>query len=396
VLDKRQHGLTRYLVGATTARLGDEMTGPAVLLLALTVSSTANTGPALVAALTAASAIGGPLLGALLDRSPRPGRLMGGALIGTAVGIATVGLLLGRVPLTMVLAVGLLAGLLRPAVSGGWSSRLTFVVDDRRLPRATSWDGATFDLAAFLGPVLVGVLVLVLDPAFAMAAAALLITAAVPSAWMLNGASAGGPRRTPLVADLRAAARAIMQIAPLRRATSVSVISYVGFGILGTSLPLLSLDVLGSADYAPLLAAGLAAGGLLANLVISFRRTVLPADRLLLITVCLLCCSMALGAIAVVGEGGSATLLLITAVLITGAADGPQLVAVLRIRHREAPVALRGQIFTTAASLKITGYACGAAVSGPLAGWSLPAALLVASGCQLVAVGCYLAQRATR
>jgi hypothetical protein len=187
-----------------------------------------------------------------------------------------------------------------------------------------------------------------------------------------------------------------VRIVPLRRATSVSVISYLGFGILGTSLPLLSLDVLGVVDYAPLLAAGLAASGLLANLMIGLCRAALPADRLLLITVCLLCCSMALFAIAALSEGGSAMLLLIAAVLITGAADGPQLVAVLRIRHREAPAALRGQIFTTAASLKITGYACGAAVSGPLAGWSLPAALLVASGCQLLAVGCYLGHRATR
>lgn len=44
------------------------------------------------------------------------------------------------------------------------------------------------------------------------------------------------------------------------------------------------------------------------------------------------------------------------------------LISDLAIRHREAPQRMRGQIFTTGASLKITGFALGAAVAGPLAG----------------------------
>lgn len=54
------------------------------------------------------------------------------------------------------------------------------------------------------------------------------------------------------------------------------------------------------------------------------------------------------------------------------------LISDLAIRHREAPQRMRGQIFTTGASLKITGFALGAAVAGPLAVRSLPVAALAA------------------
>lgn len=59
--------------------------------------------------------------------------------------------------------------------------------------------------------------------------------------------------------------------------------------------------------------------------------------------------------------------------------------ALFAVRHREAPERLRGQIFTTGASLKLTGFAVGAAAAGPLATWSLPGALLTAAGIQLLA-----------
>ncbi|MFC9854102.1 hypothetical protein [Streptomyces prasinus] len=43
------------------------------------------------------------------------------------------------------------------------------------------------------------------------------------------------------------------------------------------------------------------------------------------------------------------------------------------------PERLRDQIFTTGASLKITGFALGTAVAGPIAVWSLPGTLALAA-----------------
>ena len=51
---------------------------------------------------------------------------------------------------------------------------------------------------------------------------------------------------------------------------------------------------------------------------------------------------------------------------------------------------MRGQIFTTAASLKIGGLAAGAALAGPLAGRSVTACLLVAAGFELCAAAAYV------
>ncbi|MGX1123090.1 putative MFS family arabinose efflux permease [Streptomyces ambofaciens] len=87
---------------------------------------------------------------------------------------------------------------------------------------------------------------------------------------------------------------------------------------------------------------------------------------------------------------------LIVAALVVGVGEGPQLAAVFAIRHREALGDLRGQIFTTGASLKITGFAVGAALAGPVATRSLPTALALAAGVAvLAALGFFAVPSAT-
>jgi len=51
---------------------------------------------------------------------------------------------------------------------------------------------------------------------------------------------------------------------------------------------------------------------------------------------------------------------------------------------------MRGQIFTTAASLKIGGLAAGAALAGPLVGRSVTACLLIAAGFEMGAAAAYV------
>ncbi|MFD2350895.1 hypothetical protein ACFSTC_18520 [Nonomuraea ferruginea] len=60
--------------------------------------------------------------------------------------------------------------------------------------------------------------------------------------------------------------------------------------------------------------------------------------------------------------------------------EGPQLTALFAVRHREAPERVRGQVFTTGASLKITSFAAGSALAGPLVALSPGAALLAGGG----------------
>jgi hypothetical protein len=85
--------------------------------------------------------------------------------------------------------------------------------------------------------------------------------------------------------------------------------------------------------------------------------------------------------------------LTLAAVALGGAGEGPQLTALFAVRHRETPANLRGQVYTTAASLKIAGLAAGAALGGPLAGWSVTGCLLIAAGIELAAAAAYLMAR---
>jgi hypothetical protein len=81
--------------------------------------------------------------------------------------------------------------------------------------------------------------------------------------------------------------------------------------------------------------------------------------------------------------------LTLAAVALGGAGEGPQLTALFAVRHRESPEHIRGQIFTTAASLKIGGLAVGAALAGPLVARSVTACLLIAAGFELCAAAAY-------
>jgi len=88
--------------------------------------------------------------------------------------------------------------------------------------------------------------------------------------------------------------------------------------------------------------------------------------------------------------------LTLAAVALGGAGEGPQLTALFAVRHRETPAHMRGQVYTTAASLKIAGLAAGAALAGPLAGWSVTGCLLIAAAIELVAAAAYLTAGFTR
>lgn len=83
-------------------------------------------------------------------------------------------------------------------------------------------------------------------------------------------------------------------------------------------------------------------------------------------------------------------LLVLVAAAVAGLGEGPQLTGLFTVRNREAPEHLRAQVFTTGASLKITGFALGTAAAGPLATWSLSGCLVAAAGIRALAALAYL------
>ncbi|MFI6276899.1 MFS transporter [Streptomyces sp. NPDC050988] len=397
---KRRYAMGSFLVGAAAARAGDEMSGPALLLAGYALGGSATEASALLAGITVSAVVGGPLLGALLDRSPRPGRLLAGALALYGTGLVLILLSLGRLPLQLTVLIAVFTGLLGPALSGGWTAQLPRVVPRERMPRANALDAMTFSLASLVGPALAGALAHLLGAPAAVVASAALIACALPAAWTLPMGGGGerdqdragdrdldrdkapptapAPAPAPLTADLAAGIRAITRTRPLARATLASVVSCAGLGMLITCTPLLGERAFGSAAEGTLLLTCTAVSALAANAVLARRPHAIAPDTIIWSSTLLLAAALVLSA---TGH----QVLVVAAALTTGVGEGPQLAALLAIRHRESPQRLRSQVFTTGASLKITGFALGAAVAGPLATHSLPAALLTAAGVQLVA-----------
>jgi len=386
--DKR--GLRRYLAGAAAARAGDEMSGPALLLLGFAVTGRPETGSGLLASLTIAGAVGGPLFGALLDRSRRPDRLLAWTLIAYALGIVAVQAAAGRLPMPALAAIALLAGLFNPAVTGGWTAQLPRVVTGRELDRGSALDALTFSAASLAGPALAAGVAAGIGARAAVLTAAALVALAVPSACSLSRYRPdAGQRRVALRRQMAAGFAVIAARRPLLRATVTSVVSYAGIGMLLVCCPLLGAQRLGSPARGALLISAIAVASLTANAILARRPGRIRPDTWVFASTLVIGVSMAAAALA----PGWLTL---AAVTLAGAGEGPQLTALFAVRHRETPASLRGQVYTTAASLKIAGLAAGAALAGPLAGWSVTGCLLIASGTELCATAAYLAAGSTR
>jgi MFS family permease len=370
--------LWRYLIGATAARTGDELSGPALLLLGLTVTGSASTAGWLMAGLTVSAAVGGPVFGVMLDRSRYPGRLLTGALTVYALALAVILAGLGYVPTVLVIAVAVAAGLVNPAIAGGWTSQLPDVLGGKDLRSASALDAMTFSIAGLLGPGLAGLVATLAGAPAAMAVSIGLVVAALPAAWSLP-AHSRGPAVTPVTLrrQLRAGFRAIVSSRSLACATVTSMVSYVGVGMAVVCYPLLGAQRLGGAGRGALLLAAVAAAALLANAALA-RKPWSP-DAIVSASTAVLAAGTLLAAVS------GNMVLLVLAAAITGLGEGPQLTALFAVRHREAQDQLRAQIFTTAASLKITSFATGSAIGGPLATLSLTGCLLVAAAIQLLA-----------
>src|SRR6266487_5848421 len=380
-------GLRRYLAGAAAARAGDEMSGPALLLLGFAVTGRPGTGSGLLASLTIAGAAGGPLFGALLDRSRRLDRLLAWTLVAYALGIVAVQAAVGLLPMPALAAIALLAGLFNPAVTGGWTAQLPRVVTGRELDRGSALDALTFSAASLAGPALAAGVAAGIGARAAVLTAAALVALAVPSACSLSRyrppAVGAGQRRVALRRQMAAGFAVIAARRPLLRATVTSVVSYAGIGMLLVCCPLLGAQRLGGPARGALLISASAIASLTASAILTRRPWRGRPDTQVLASTLVIGASMAAAALA----PGWLTL---AAVALGGAGEGPQLTALLAVRHRETPAHQRGQVYTTAASLKIAGLAAGAALAGPLAGWSVTGCLLIAAGTQLVAAAAYL------
>jgi hypothetical protein len=253
------------------------------------------------------------------------------------------------------------------------------------LDRGFALDAMTYSAASLAGPALAALIAAGLGARIAVITSAALVALAVPSACWLSRfppAPATGPRPAPH-RQVAAGFAAIATRRPLLRATVTSVVSYAGIGMLLVCCPVLGAQRLGAPARGALLISAIAAASLITNWILARRGPRGQPDARVLVSTLVIGVSMAAVAVA----PGWLTL---AAVAFGGVGEGPQLTALFAVRHRESPEHMRGQIFTTAASLKIGGLAVGTALAGPLAGRSVTACLLIAAGFELCAAAAYV------
>lgn len=369
-------GLPWYYLAATAARVGDEMVGVAVVLLVLERTGSPGLAGAVVAAYTLPTVLSGPVLGAWLDRT----RYRRAALAGNQVMLAAVMLALlatvGTAPGWTAVALAPLVGVLVPMTSGGFTSLLPRFVPAELLGRAHAVEGGSFHAAALLGPAGAATVAATVSPGAAVlaiagfAAVSVCALTGVPPVGAVRPAAAPGAAPPGLLATVRTGLAHLARTPPLRGATLATSTAFVGVGMLTVALPVRVEELTGDAAPSGYVWTAVELGALVGALAWGRWHARWRPERAVLT--------------AVAGYGlvmlgwplaGALTGLLVLA-LLAGLANGAGLPALFTTRQRYTPAELYGQISTTGASLKLGGFAVGAAAGGLLVPASGPATVL--------------------
>jgi MFS family permease len=190
-----------------------------------------------------------------------------------------------------------------------------------------------------------------------------------------------GDDPAPLAAIIRQGLAVLARTPVLRGVTVATAVGMGGTGLLTLALPFWAERLGAGQAGAGYLWAALEAGAIAGALAAARPTAGWPPQRVVLAGLGL----FGLGVIAwPLAPSFPAALALVA---LTGLVEGPAFAATFATRQRWSPPALRGQIFTTAASLKLGAFAVGSALAGPAVTEAGVAGALVAVGAlQLLAV----------
>ncbi|MER5928665.1 MFS transporter [Streptomyces sp. NPDC002054] len=380
-------GFGRYLAAALAARFASEGVGIALVLLALERTGDAAHGAFVLTAWLAPHVLAAPLAGAAAARVRRPRLFYVGALAGFTTAVATLAVLLGRAPTPVVLAVAVAGGCCGPMVTGGLSSLVAGLVPaGPGRDRAYAWDASTYNAAAVTAPAVVS---LVAATGSAGPAMGLLAGAGALAAVCATTLRYAMPERAPRGPGLGAGLVALWRVPELRAITGATTLAFVGIGAL-TTTSVLFATALGSPGAGGVLMTAFALGALTGSLGVAR----LSAARAPFSPGLLARWALAGTGVALAGAAFAPSLPVAAAAFaVAGVCDGPLLTATLRIRAAYAPEAVRTQVFTLGAGLKVTAASAGAALAGLAAGAPPQVLLLVVAALQLAAAVLHVSVR---
>jgi predicted MFS family arabinose efflux permease len=379
-----QPGYLPFVSAATLARVSDEMFSVGVVLLVLDRTGSAGLAGLAVAAITLPSLISGPLLGAWLDLTGRRRGLMVIDQLLIASMLVVLVLVAGNTPNWVIPLVVLMAGLTYPLSFGGFTSFIPVLVPDDLLPPANALETTSFNGALVIGPALAGTLSGAFGPQTSLLVEAGLALVALVLILRIPGLDRGPDRRggeDTLVGVAVAGIRQIVSVPELRGITGAAALGLGGLGLLTVAFPLFAVEhLVGPRSDAGYMWAAFAFGSTIGALsLVRFQRR-FPPERIVLVGYAVFGTLMLAWPLA-----GSLPALLVL-IAVAGLADGPALAAQFAVRQQVVPPSLYGQVFTTAAGLKVGSFAMGAALAGPVVtGLGSAEALLIAAAAQLVA-----------
>ena len=388
---REQRGFTLLFAGATMSRLATEMNSVAVVLFVLSVTHSPRLAGLTVAAATFPTVVTGPVVGAWLDRTRH--RRTAFLLSPIVLVLTMIGLLLAahRVPGWVLLVLAFVAGLPSPIRTGGFSGLIPTVVPEPVLPRAYGMEAASYNVAGIAGPALAGTIAGVASAGWAIGATAvtaLLATAVITRVPIQPGRRVEG---RPLRALLREGTVLLWRVRELRSITVATTLSMSFFGLVVLGFPLFAHELGHRRATGGLLFSVLAIGALVGSVLWTKVAGRFAEEPAAFVTMGLF--GLALGTVGLMPNLPLA--LVVTAV--AGFFEGPLLAVTLNLRQRCAPVHLRTQVFTTAASMKIGAFSIGSALAGVTAAALGPRGLLaVAGGGQLLSLLLGLATRRSR
>jgi predicted MFS family arabinose efflux permease len=297
--------------------------------------------------------------------------------------LVTLVLVTGNGPDWVIPLVVLVAGLTYPLSFGGFTSLIPAIVPDELLTPANALETSSFNAALVVGPALAGTLAAAFDPAAALlveaalALLALVLILRIPGLDRRPGRSDDG--RT-LLGVAAAGLRQIVAVPELRGITVAAAIGLGGLGLLTVAFPLFAVEHLGAErSDAGYMWAAFALGSTLGALgLVRIQRRFAP-ERIVLAGYAIFGVLMLTWPLA-----GSLPVLLVL-VAVAASVDGPALAAQFAVRQRVVPPSLYGQVFTTAAGLKVGSFALGAGLAGPVATGLGSAEALVVAACAQVA-----------
>ena len=190
-----------------------------------------------------------------------------------------------------------------------------------------------------------------------------------------------GDRPASLAATIRRGLRHLARTPVLRGVTVATAVSMGGSGLLTLALPFWAEGLGAGRAGAGYLLAALEAGAIAGALAAARPTAGWPPHRVVLTGLGLFGLVMLAWPLA---RSFPAALALVA---LAGLAEGPAFAATFATRQRWSPSTLRGQIFTTAASLKLGAFAVGSALAGPVLSWAdVAGTLVLVAGTQLLAV----------